>query len=129
VTSEALLHFILPRVSTAVHSAYFLVADTPYHVILSHSTLLATGLGYTIYADHPPGSHILDASSSLEFDGTFSSLYFPSDSYDDDLLDFSSPDLPLFAIDVLTTDLEEYQYNYVQPFSDQIDTTPCLHPP
>jgi len=129
VTSDVLLHFLLPRVSTDVHSAYFLVADTPYQVILSHSTLLATGLGYTIYADHPPGSHILDASSSQDFDSLFSSLYFPSDGYPDDILDFSSPDLPLFSIDLVDTDLEEYQYNYVQPFSDRIATTSCADPP
>jgi hypothetical protein len=110
-----------------VTSAYFLIADTPYPVILSHSTLLATGLGYITYANHPPGSHILDASSSVDFDNVFSALYFTPDSTDD-IPDFSPIDMHLFSIETADTSLAEYQFN-VQPFAERIDVTPCADPP
>jgi hypothetical protein len=84
-------------------------------------------LGYTIYANYPPGSHILDVSSSLDYDNVFSALY--SSPVSNDIPDFTATDMQLFSIEAVNASLSEYQFNYVQPFAERMDVTPCADSP
>jgi hypothetical protein len=112
VTSEVLLQFVLPTVSKVVHSAYFLIADTPYEVILSHTTLLSTGLGYTIYANYPPTDKSLQHSQHsqpLDFENVLANLYFPTCCLD---LSVADPDhlneYTIFSIEASDASLQEF---------------------
>jgi hypothetical protein len=131
VSSELLLNFVLPSVSQVVHAAYFLIADTPYEVILSHTTLLSTGLGYHIYSNHPPGSPLTpDNSIDTDFDSLFSSLYFPLCSVDVTDYSFETAfDYTIFSLDVTSDGFNDFKFDYVQPFSDKISTVACADPP
>ena len=134
ITSQVLLKFSLPEVSTISYTMPFLVMETPHDFILSMYTMTTTKLGQHIFNQQSPNP-MKTPTTNPNLPNVFPQ---PISSITDiiDALDFNTPEVYATILSIIVSAKPDFQEDSFvdfdllpQPFNEKINSSPTFDPP